>query len=145
MQCPRCHYIETKVTDSRDVDNNTTIRRRRECLGCGTRFTTFERVWFTELMVIKRDNTKELYNRDKLKKSIMLAFAKRNKVNIEDIQNLISNLEVKWLEQGNEIYSHTIGEDVVDALKDLDFVAYIRFASVYKQFKTIDDFKLFIS
>ena len=96
-------------------------------------------------MVIKRDNTKELYNRDKLKKSIMLAFAKRNKVNIEDIQNLISNLEVKWLEQGNEIYSHTIGEDVVDALKDLDFVAYIRFASVYKQFKTIDDFKLFIS
>lgn len=145
MQCPRCHYIETKVTDSRDVDNNTTIRRRRECLGCGSRFTTFERVWFTELMVIKRDNTKELYNRDKLKKSIMLAFAKRNKVNIEDIQNLISNLEVKWLEQGNEIYSHTIGEDVVDALKDLDFVAYIRFASVYKQFKTIDDFKLFIS
>jgi transcriptional repressor NrdR len=145
MQCPRCHYIETKVTDSRDVDNNTTIRRRRECLGCGTRFTTFERVGFTELMVIKRDNTKELYNRDKLKKSIMLAFAKRNKIDIEDIQNLISNLEVKWLEQGNEISSHTIGEDVVDALKDLDFVAYIRFASVYKQFKTIDDFKLFIS
>ena len=145
MQCPRCHYIETKVTDSRDVDNNTTIRRRRECLGCGTRFTTFERIWFTELMVLKRDNTKELYNRDKLKKSIMLAFAKRSKIDIEDIQNLISNLEVKWLEQWNEISSHVIGEDVVDALKDLDFVAYIRFASVYKQFKTIDDFKIFIS
>lgn len=145
MQCPRCHHDETKVTDSRDVDTNTTIRRRRECLGCGVRFTTFERVWFTELMVVKRDGTKELYNRDKLKKSIMLAFAKRNLVSIEAIHNLITNLEITWLEQGNEISSQRIGEDVVDALKDLDFVAYIRFASVYKQFKTIDDFKTFIS
>ena len=145
MQCPRCHHIETKVIDSRDVDNNSTIRRRRECLWCGSRFTTFERVWFTELMVVKKDGTKELYNRDKLKKSIMLAFAKRNQVNIEDIHNLVSNLEMKWLEGGNEISSHKIGEDVVDALKELDFVAYIRFASVYKQFKTIDDFKIFIS
>lgn len=145
MQCPRCHHAETKVIDSRDVDNNSTIRRRRECLWCGSRFTTFERVGFTELMVIKRDNTKELYNRDKLKKSIMLAFAKRHQVNIEDIHNLVSNLEMKWLEGGNEISSHKIWEDVVDALKELDFVAYIRFASVYKQFKTIDDFKIFIS
>ena len=96
-------------------------------------------------MVVKKDGTKELYNRDKLKKSIMLAFAKRNQVNIEDIHNLVSNLEMKWLEGGNEISSHKIGEDVVDALKELDFVAYIRFASVYKQFKTIDDFKIFIS
>lgn len=145
MQCPRCHHIETKVIDSRDVDNYSTIRRRRECLWCGSRFTTFERVWFTELMVVKKDGTKELYNRDKLKKSIMLAFAKRNQVNVEDIHNLVSNLEMKWLEWGNEISSHKIGEDVVDALKELDFVAYIRFASVYKQFKTIDDFKIFIS
>lgn len=145
MQCPRCHHDETKVTDSRDVDTNTTIRRRRECLGCWVRFTTFERVWFTELMVIKKDGTKELYNRDKLKKSIMLAFAKRNLVSVEAIHNLITNLEIKRLEQGNEITSQTVGEDVVDALKDLDFVAYIRFASVYKQFKTIDDFKTFIS
>jgi transcriptional repressor NrdR len=96
-------------------------------------------------MVTKRDGTKELYNRDKLKKSIMLAFAKREQISIEGIHNLISNLEIKRLEQGNEIDSHSIGEDVVHALKDLDFVAYIRFASVYKQFKTIDDFKLFIS
>ncbi len=145
MQCPRCHHDETKVTDSRDVDNNTTIRRRRECLGCGVRFTTFERVGFTELMVIKKDGTKELYNRDKLKKAIMLAFAKRNLVSVETIHNLITNLEIKWLEQGNEISSQTVGEDVVDALKDVDFVAYLRFASVYKQFKTIDDFKDFIS
>ena len=145
MQCPRCHHDETKVTDSRDVDTNTTIRRRRECLGCGVRFTTFERVWFTELMVVKKDGTKELYNRDKLKKSIMLAFAKRNLISVEAIHNLITNLEIKRLEQGNEITSQTVGEDVVDALKDLDFVAYIRFASVYKQFKTIDDFKTFIS
>jgi transcriptional repressor NrdR len=145
MQCPRCHHLETKVTDSRDVDNNSTIRRRRECLWCGVRFTTFERVGFTELMVVKKDGMKELYNRDKLKKSIMLAFAKRKKVSIEDIHNLISNLEIKRLEQGNEISSHIIWEDVVDSLKDLDFVAYIRFASVYKEFKTIDDFKIFLS
>ena len=145
MQCPRCHHDETKVTDSRDVDTNTTIRRRRECLWCGVRFTTFERVGFTELMVVKRDGTKELYNRDKLKKSIMLAFAKRHLVSVESIHNLITNLEIKRLEQGNEITSQTIGEDVVDALKELDFVAYIRFASVYKQFKTIKDFKNFIS
>lgn len=145
MQCPRCHHDETKVTDSRDVDSNTTIRRRRECLWCGVRFTTFERVGFTELMVVKRDGTKELYNRDKLKKSIMLAFAKRHLVSVEAIHNLITNLEIKRLEKGNEITSQTIGEDVVDALKDLDFVAYIRFASVYKKFKTIKDFKNFIS
>ena len=96
-------------------------------------------------MVVKKDGMKELYNRDKLKKSIMLAFAKRKKVSIEDIHNLISNLEIKRLEQWNEISSHTIWEDVVDALKYLDFVAYIRFASVYKEFKNIDDFKFFLS
>ncbi len=145
MQCPRCHHVETKVTDSRDVDNNSAIRRRRECLWCGVRFTTFERVWFTELMVVKKDGTKEFYNRDKLKKAIMLAFAKRDKVSVEEVHNLISNLEVQRLEQWNEISSQKIGEDVVEALKDLDFVAYIRFASVYKKFQSIDDFRLFIS
>ena len=96
-------------------------------------------------MVVKKDGTKELYNRDKLKKSIILAFAKRHLVSVEAIHNLITNLEINRLEQGNEISSQTIGEDVVDTLKDLDFVAYIRFASVYKQFKTIKDFKDFIS
>lgn len=145
MHCPRCHHNETKVTDSRDIDANTTIRRRRECLGCGIRFTTFERVGFTELMVIKNDHTKELYDRDKLKKAIMLAFAKRKNVSVETIHNLISQLEIEWLKQGNEISSQQIGADVVQALKNIDFVAYIRFASVYQQFKDISDFKNFIS
>lgn len=141
MHCPRCHHLDTRVTDSRDVDNNTTIRRRRECLWCGTRFTTFERVGFTELVVVKKDGTKELYNRDKLKHSIMLAFAKRNRVNIEEIHNMISQLEVQRLEQWNEITSQQIGSDVVHYLKEIDFVAYIRFASVYKDFNNMDDFK----
>lgn len=141
MQCPRCHYLETKVIDSRDIDNNQTIRRRRECLNCESRFTTFERIGFTELMVLKKDNTKELYDRDKLKKSIMLACAKRKKINVEDIYNLISNLEVRWLEQGNEVSSQQIGDNVIEQLKALDFVAYMRFASVYKKFESEEDFR----
>ncbi len=92
-------------------------------------------------MVVKKDGSKELYDRDKLKKSIMLAFAKRNRVNIEDIHNLISHLEVQRLEQWNEISSKQIGSDVVNALRDVDFVAYIRFASVYQDFDSMDDFK----
>lgn len=145
MQCPRCHYLETKVIDSRDIDSNQTIRRRRECLQCESRFTTFERVGFTELMVMKKDGTKELYDRDKLKRSIMLACAKRKKVTVEDVYSLISNLEIKWLEQGNEITSQQIGDDVIEQLKDLDFVAYMRFASVYKKFESIDDFRSLLS
>ncbi len=107
MKCPRCGYAETKVIDSRDVDTNQSIRRRRECLHCESRFTTFERIGFTELIVIKKSGSKELYDRDKLKKSILLACAKRS-INIEDIHNLITNLEIEWLTRGNEISSHTI-------------------------------------
>jgi transcriptional repressor NrdR len=145
MQCPRCHYLETKVIDSRDIDSNQTIRRRRECLHCESRFTTFERVGFTELMVMKKDWTKELYDRDKLKRSIMLACAKRKKISVEDVYSLISNLEVRRLEQGNEISSQQIGDDVIEQLKDLDFVAYMRFASVYKKFESVEDFRSLLS
>ena len=144
MQCPRCHYLETKVIDSRDIDSNQTIRRRRECLNCESRFTTFERIGFTELMVMKKDGTKELYDRDKLKRSIMLACAKRKKISVEDIYSLISNLEIKRLEQGNEITSIQIGDDVIAQLRNLDFVAYMRFASVYKKFESEEDFRALI-
>lgn len=144
MQCPRCHYLETKVIDSRDIDSNQTIRRRRECLNCESRFTTFERIGFTELMVMKKDGTKELYDRDKLKRSIMLACAKRKRISVEDIYSLISNLEIKRLEQGNEITSQQIGDDVIAHLRNLDFVAYMRFASVYKKFESEEDFRALI-
>lgn len=96
-------------------------------------------------MVIKRDGTKELYDRDKLKKSIILAFAKRSTTSIVQITNMISNLEVQRLEKGNEISSQQIWTDIINALKDIDFVAYIRFISVYQEFDSIDDFKSFIS
>lgn len=144
MKCPRCHYLETKVLDSRDIDDGHTIRRRRECLNCESRFTTFERTGFTELMIVKKDGTKELYNRDKLKRSIILACAKRNKVTIEDIHNLIGNLEIKRLEQGNEITTQEIGDDVIEELRKLDFVAYVRFASVYKKFESQEDFRALV-
>lgn len=99
----------------------------------------------TELFVIKKDQTKELYNREKLQKSIVLAFAKRPTISTDIIYAMITNLEVSWLEKGTEVTSQQIGEDVMNALKTIDFVAYIRFASVYQEFDTIDDFKHFIS
>ena len=89
MQCPRCHYLETKVIDSRDIDSNQTIRRRRECLNCESRFTTFERIGFTELMVMKKDGTKELYDRDKLKRSIRFASVYKKFESEEDFRALI--------------------------------------------------------
>ncbi|MBP7885449.1 transcriptional repressor NrdR [Patescibacteria group bacterium] len=144
MQCPRCHYPETKVIDSRDIDSHQTIRRRRECLNCESRFTTFEKIGFTELMVAKKDGTRQLYDRDKLKRSIMLACAKRRNVDVEAIYAMISALEVKRLAQGNEISSQQIGDDVIAELKKLDIVAYMRFASVYKKFESIDDFRQLI-
>lgn len=96
-------------------------------------------------MVIKKDGSKELYDRDKLKKAIMLAFAKRKTIDIEQIHNIITSLEIERLKKWNEITSVQIGEDVVEALKDIDFVAYIRFASVYKAFDTSQDFQTLLS
>lgn len=143
MKCPKCKNIDTKVVDSRIVEQWQIVRRRRECEFCSYRFTTFERIGVTELMVIKRDQKKELYDKSKLKKAIMLAFAKRN-ISMEDIDLLISNLEVDRLMQGNEIQSTQIGDDILEAIKQLDPVAYVRFASVYKSFDSFEDFKYFI-
>ena len=143
MKCPKCQNMETKVVDSRMIEDWQTIRRRRECEFCGNRFTTFERKWFTELMVIKKDKTKEMYDRQKLKKSLMLSFAKREFSN-EKIENLLNTLENKWIGEGTEISSKQIGDDILEILKEIDPVVYIRFASVYKSFDSLADFKNFI-
>lgn len=143
MKCPKCQNMETKVVDSRMIEDWQTIRRRRECEFCGNRFTTFERKWFTELMVIKKDKTKEMYDRQKLKKSLMLSFAKREFSN-EKIENLLNTLENKWIGEGTEISSKQIGDDILEILKEIDPVVYIRFASVYKSFDSLEDFKNFI-
>ncbi len=143
MKCPKCKTLDSKVIDSRIIEDGQTIRRRRECERCEYRYTTFERRAFTNLMVIKKDNTKELYDRDKLKKSIMLAFAKRE-ISSEAIENILNKMENQRTMESNEIASQKIGSDVLEELKNHDPIAYIRFASVYKSFEDIDDFKEFI-
>jgi len=143
MKCGKCNNSDTKVVDSRIVDNWQTIRRRRECEVCGYRFTTFERVWMTELMVIKKDWSKEMYDRSKLKKAVLLAFAKTDFMN-EEIENLLNTLEIKWQSEWSEIQSSVIWDDVLELLKDKYPVPYVRFSSVYKSFSTLDDFKKLI-
>lgn len=143
MKCAKCQSLDTKVVDSRIVDNGQTIRRRRECEVCGYRFTTFERVWMTELMVIKKDWSKEMYDRSKLKKAILLAFAKTDFTN-EEIENLLNSLEIKRLSEWSEILSSMIWDDVLELLKDKYPVPYVRFSSVYKSFASLDDFKQLI-
>lgn len=143
MKCPKCQNMETKVVDSRMIEDWQTIRRRRECEFCGNRFTTFERKWFTELMVVKKDNTKEMYDRQKLKKSLMLSFAKRE-FNNEKIENILNNLENRRISEWTEISSKQIGDDILETLKEIDPVVYIRFASVYKSFDSLEDFKRFV-
>ena len=143
MKCGKCNNPDTKVVDSRIVDNWQTIRRRRECEVCGYRFTTFERVWMTELMVIKKDWSKEMYDRSKLKKAILLAFAKTDFTN-EEIENLLNILEIKQQSEWSEIQSSVIWDDVLELLKDKYPVPYVRFSSVYKSFNSLDDFKQLI-
>ncbi|WP_300278247.1 transcriptional regulator NrdR [Peptacetobacter sp.] len=139
MQCPFCGFRESKVVDSRHTDANT-IRRRRECEECKKRFTTYENIEMTPIMVIKKDETRELFERNKVKKGIMKACEKRP-VSIEDIEKLVSEVEYKINRKYlGEVESNVIGEMVMDGLKDLDEVAYIRFASVYRQFKDINTF-----
>ena len=140
MKCPKCQNMDTKVIDSRSIDGGQTIRRRRECEFCNNRFTTFERRGTTELIVIKRDGTKEMYDRQKLRKALLLAFAKRN-IDKEELDAILNNLELKRSAENNEITSRDIGLDLLDYLKNLDSVAHVRFASVYYSFDELSDFK----
>ena len=143
MKCPKCWNVETRVVDSRVIDEGRAIRRRRECESCQYRFTTFERKSFAELMVVKKDWMKELYDRQKLKKALLLAFAKR-KISSDEIENIICQLEQKWLQSGSEVASEQIGVDMLLTLKEYDPVAYVRFASVYMAFDNLSDFQQII-
>jgi len=139
MLCPYCNSSETKVTDKRDSQGVS--RRRRECLKCGKRFTTYERVEF-DLRVIKKNGDREAFDRDKLKKGILRAFEKRPS-DTEKIDEIVDEVEAKInrLAKGKEIKSSKIGEIVMAKLKKEDKIAYIRFASVYREFADLDDFK----
>ena len=140
MKCPFCGYIDTKVLDSRHNDDKTAIRRRRECEQCHRRFTTYEKIETIPLMVIKKDGNTESYDRRKIEQGILQACYKRH-VTAETIEKAVDDIENKIFSLGySEISSNTIGEIVMDKMKEVDQVAYVRFASVYRQFKDVNTF-----
>ena len=144
MKCPFCGKEGTVVKDSRNTDDNSAIRRRRECLECGSRFTTFERVQLRELIVVKKNGEKAPFDRDKLYRSIELAVRKRP-ISAERVDKLVNYIQRSFESSGeSEISTEAIGEAVMDALSRLDHIAYIRFASVYKDFKEVKDFEDFV-
>ena len=144
MKCPFCNNTETQVKDSRPTEDGSAIRRRRLCPACGSRFTSFERVQLRDLTVIKKDGKRAVFNRDKLANSILTALRKR-KVDTERVEKLISGV-VRRLESSGEvdIPSHMIGQLVMESLSEIDQVAYVRFASVYKNFREVQDFENFL-
>lgn len=144
MRCPFCGNIETQVKDSRISDDGESIKRRRYCTGCDSRFTTFERVQLREILVIKKNGDKKIFDPEKLKRSIEMAVRKRPVSEVQ-VEKLVNNI-VRQLEMENEteISSSKIGEMVMAALEKLDKVAFVRFASVYKNFEKADDFQGFI-
>lgn len=140
MRCPKCGCEESKVVDSRPSENNDAIRRRRECIQCGYRFTTYERREETPLTVLKKDGTKETFNRQKLMRGLVAATVKRN-IPISNLDSLIDDMESELRDSGvSEVSSKEIGDMVLKRLVNLDKVAYVRFASVYRDFKDIDEF-----
>ena len=143
MICTICKKGETSVVDSRPTEDGTAIRRRRLCV-CGERFTTFERVQFRELMVVKKNGRKSPFDREKLSKSVFIALKKRP-IDTDTVEKFITNISRSLEELGqNEIASNTIGTMVMEGLKDLDPVAYVRFASVYRNFREEKDFIQFV-
>lgn len=144
MKCPFCGNDDTQVKDSRPTEDNSAIRRRRLCGNCGARFTTFERIQLRELSVLKRNNQREPFDREKLLRSMRVSLRKRN-VDSERIERVVNSI-VRRLESSgeSEIKVKTIGEMVMEALLQLDKIAYIRFASVYKNFREVKDFEDFI-
>jgi transcriptional repressor NrdR len=142
MRCPNCQNEDTKVLDSRPVEDGSAIRRRRECEKCEFRFSTYEEIEILDLTVIKKDGHKELYSREKLERGIKRAFEKRPHTD-ETLRKLISGIEqeIQKKAKDGEITSQDIGEIVMKRTKRVDKVAYIRFASVYRQFEDVDEFK----
>ncbi len=140
MKCPFCAYEESKVIDSRPTDEGERIRRRRECLECGKRFTTYEMIESLPIIVIKRDRSRETFNREKLMNGMLRACEKRP-VSIETLDRAIDNIEATIQNSlDREVTSEKIGELAMDMLKGIDEVAYVRFASVYRQFKDLGTF-----
>lgn len=140
MKCPYCTYLESRVVDSRPADEGSTIRRRRECLSCHKRFTTYETIESLPLMVVKRDGSRQAFDRNKLLGSMMRACEKRS-VSIATLERLADEIEqTVQNEMEREVPTTEIGELVMEKLKDVDEVSYVRFASVYRQFKDINTF-----
>src|ERR1700684_4004828 len=141
MRCPSCNSLDTQVKDSRPTEDSAVIRRRRVCIACNFRFTTFERVQLRELLVIKRNGRRVPFDRDKLARSVTIAVRKRN-VEPELIEQTVSRIvrELEGLGE-SEVTTETIGETVMSHLRDLDDVAYVRFASVYRNFREAKDFE----
>ena len=140
MKCPYCGAQDTKVIDSRPADDNSAIRRRRQCEQCGKRFTTYEKLETLPLMIIKKDNSREAYDRSKIEKGILLSCHKRP-ISSEQIRNMIDEIETEiFSREEKEIPASDVGELVMRKLKDVDEVAYVRFASVYREFKDVNAF-----
>ena len=140
MKCPYCNQLDTRVIDSRPAEDGNSIRRRRSCDSCGKRFTTYEKVETIPPIIIKKDNNREQYNRGKIENGILRACYKRP-VSAADIQKAIERIETKIFSmEVKEVSSSSIGEIVMEELKDLDEVAYVRFASVYREFKDVNTF-----
>jgi transcriptional repressor NrdR len=140
MKCPYCGYVGARVIDSRPADDGSFIRRRRECVSCGERFTTYEKVENIQIVVIKKDNTRESFDRSKIQRGVMRACEKR-KVTMEQIDELVDSVEQQLTSSmSKEVSSDTIGQMIMERLKNLDKVAYVRFASVYREFKDVDTF-----
>lgn len=145
MRCPFCGNIETQVKDSRPAEDHVAIRRRRSCPECGGRFTTYERVQLRDLVVVKKNGRREEFDREKLARSIRIALRKRP-VEPERVEQMISGIVRRLESMGDtDIPSDVIGEIVMEALARVDTVAYVRFASVYKNFQEADDFEEFVS
>ena len=141
MKCPYCGNRQTDVVETRDNEELETIRRRRSCTNCGKRFTTYERIENIDLYVIKKDNRRELFNRDKLKKGLLTS-TEKTKIPVETVEKIVTDIERDIRAKGNlEVKSKEIGDMVAKRLKKLDKVAYIRFASVFKRFVDVEDFE----
>ena len=139
MRCPFCAHEASQVKDSRPSEDGASIRRRRQCEACGARFTTFERVQLRDLTVVKKTGEREPFDRAKLERSVSIACRKRN-ISNEQIERLITSIQRQLETRGDEVTTTQIGEAVMDGLRALDHVAYIRFASVYKDFSEPGDF-----
>ena len=140
MKCPFCNHENTRVIDSRPAEDNNSIRRRRVCDECGKRFTTYEKIETIPLIIIKKDNNRESYDRTKIEGGILRACHKRP-VSITEITQIVDDIETEiFSREEKEIPSALIGEMIMDRLKDLDAVAYVRFASVYREFKDVNTF-----